>query len=240
MRRIIALVSAVSLLTLLMLPNAASAQSFDPDAPPTMLDISVSPSNVEAAGTFDVMVTSEAGWAGSPMLLVCAMPDTMMDPSVEGSLMSMTAGELIGWALDNCDISSSVTPTLADDGSFEETLTAVDIPAEGVLIMAGETNLGLAAMAPITVSEMMDDTMMDDTMMDDTMMDDTSTEETMMDDTMMEDDMTAPEGGAETGFGGTAGGQGMSTAMITMLVGLVLASAVAGSTVLLRLRRARA
>ena len=229
MRRIIALASAVSLLTLLVLPNAASAQSFDPDAPPTMLNISVSPSNVEAAGTFDVMVTSEAGWEGSPMLLVCAMPDTMMDPPGEGSLMSMTAAELIAWALENCDISSSVTPTLADDGSFEETLTEVDIPAEGVLIMAGETNLGLAAMASITVSEMMDDTMMDDM----------GTDETPMDDTMM-DDVAAPEGGVESGFGGTAGGQGMSTAMITMLVGLVLALAVVGSTMALRLRRTRA
>jgi len=103
----------------------------------------------------------------------------------------------------NCDL-GNLFPATVSDGSFSESLT-LDVPADGLVMLVGNQAAGLGVLVVVKVGE------------------------PMMDD--MGDDM-APDGAAETGFGGTAGSDGNSVAVplaatiaaVTLLGGAVLAT----------------
>ena len=102
----------------------------------------------------------------------------------------------------NCDL-GSVSPAGVAGGSFSETLT-LDIPADGLVLLIGNQAAALGVFVVVKIGEPMDD---------------------------MGDDM-APDGAAETGFGGMAGSDGNSVAVplaatiaaVTLLGGAVLVS----------------
>jgi len=102
----------------------------------------------------------------------------------------------------NCDL-TNLFPANVSDGSFSESLT-LDIPADGLVMLVGNQAAELGVFVVVKVGEPMGD---------------------------MGDDM-APEGAAETGFGGTAGSDGNSLAVplaatiaaVTLLGGAALAT----------------
>ena len=104
----------------------------------------------------------------------------------------------------NCDL-GNLFPVTVSDGSFSESLT-LDIPADGLVMLVGNQAAGLGVLVVVKVGESMDD---------------------------MGDDM-APEGGAETGFGGTAGSDGNSVAV--PLAATLAAVALLGGTALVARR----
>ena len=104
----------------------------------------------------------------------------------------------------NCDL-GNLFPATVSDGSFSESLT-LDIPADGLVMLVGNQTAGLGVLVVVKVGEPMAD---------------------------MGDDM-APEGGAETGFGGTAGSEGNSVAV--PLAATLAAVALLGGTALVARR----
>ena len=161
--------------------SAASAQ----DGP----TLTVSPSNIAEPGEVEVTVTG-SGWTLSNLnVLACKIAEDAVAADLDVS-------ENCALAAGNLDL-ASVTPAEVVDGGFEVTLT-VNVPAQGLFIIAGASGSDESGSALITVgaddmADDMDDDMgddMDDDMaddMDDDMADDMADD--MGDDDMGDDDM---------------------------------------------------
>ncbi|MYE71641.1 MAG: hypothetical protein F4240_00005 [Acidimicrobiia bacterium] len=147
--------------------SAASAQ----DGP----TLTVSPSNIAEPGEVEVTVTG-SGWTLSSLnVLACKIAEDAVAADLDVS-------ENCALAAGNLDF-ASVTPAEVVDGGFEVTLT-VNVPAQGLFIIAGASGADESGNALITVGA---DDMGDDDMADD-MADDDMADDDMADDDMADDD----------------------------------------------------
>ena len=132
MKKVIALMALASLFGVLALASPASA-----DGPTVTLD----PASVDEPGTHTITVTG-AGWAGNPVILACAgYGGVLPDPNQETQEN----------VLANCDIATMKAAAL-DGDSFEETMT-VAVPAEGLVVLAGDQASGSSGVALVSVGE---------------------------------------------------------------------------------------
>lgn len=126
--KLLVLLLGAALLAMFTLPPA-SAQ----DGP----TITVEPGSVDAAGSHDLTITG-SGWTAAPPVFVLPCP------GANGSI-----DEFAAQGADACD-TGALTPATPDDGSFEVTVT-YDIPAEGLVIAAGDAGQTESAVAIVTV-----------------------------------------------------------------------------------------
>ncbi len=178
MKRIMALAAAMSMLAMFALASHAAAQSG-----PT---VSVDPEYVSEAGDHEVTV-SGSDWQADPAITQCPGFGGVLPPTLDEAAAFANCPNLVASM-------SALVP--APGGSFTTSMT-VSVPADGLVLLAFTADPSAFAMTAIKVGEPMDD--MDDGDMDDM---DGDMGDGDMDD--MGDDM-APMGGADTGFGGTAG-----------------------------------
>jgi len=205
MKRTMALAAAVGMLTLFALAGQAAAQG-QPTA-------SVDPEYVGAAGDHTVTI-SGSGWQADPAVTAC--------PGFGGAIPAPLDQ---GAALANCpDLIADMGATVSAPGGSFSTSRTLSVPAEGLVILVFTAEPSAADLAVVKVGEPMGD--MDDMDDMDGDMDDMDDMDGDMDDMDdmdgdmddmgdmgdMGDDM-APEGGAATGFGGTAGSDGNSVAV---------------------------
>ncbi len=148
------------------------------------------------------VTVSGSGWQADPAITEC---------TGFGGVVPAALDEAAAFA--NCPdlVASMGAPVSAPGGSFSTSMT-VSVPAEGLVLLTFTADPSAFAMTAIKVGEPMDD--MGDGDMDD-----------------MGDDM-APMGGADTGFGGTAGSDSSGIAVplaatlaaVTLLGGAALVS----------------
>ena len=207
MKKIMALTAVVSVLALFVLTSQASAQ----DGP----SLSADPPAVAGPGTQTFTVTG-SGW--SPGLLVFIVPCTIPGEQLTTATpLEEIVAAMGGIDSDSCVLSPIGGPApVGGDGTFTVEVTH-DVPAN-FAFGAGDAGSTEASAAPVLfIAEDMGDDMGDDDMADDDMADD-----------------MAPEGGAETGFGGMAGSDGNSVAV--PLAATLAAVALLGSATLVARR----
>jgi len=224
---------AASLLALGVMASQAAAQ----DSP----SIQIEPAAVAGPGSHKFTITG-ANWNPGLALFVvpCSVPGEQLttDTPMQEILAAATA-----LTIDDCVQSPLGTASVGEDGTFSVEVTA-DITANfafgaGDIIQTQTSGFPVLFIAD-DMSEDMDDMDMSEDMDDMSEdMDDMDMSEDMddmsedMDD--MGDDMV-PAGGAETGFGGTAGSDGNSLA--APLAAVVIALALMGAATLLARRNA--
>ncbi len=232
-RKFVAMAMAASLLALGVMASQAAAQ----DSP----SIQIEPAAVAGPGSHKFTITG-ANWNPGLALFVvpCSVPGEQLttDTPMQEILAAATA-----LTIDDCVQSPLGTASVGEDGTFSVEVTA-DITANfafgaGDIIQTQTSGFPVLFIAD-DMSEDMDDMDMSEDMDDMSEdMDDMDMSEDMddmsedMDD--MGDDMV-PAGGAETGFGGTAGSDGNSLA--APLAAVVIALALMGAATLLARRNA--
>ncbi len=198
-KRFAAVVAAASFLALGVMASQASAQ----DGPSIQID----PAAVAGPGSHTFTITG-ANWnPGLAIFIVpCTVPGEQLTTATPMSDLMSVAGAMTP---ANCQLTPLGTTSIGDDGTFTTEITH-DVTANfafGAGDIAQTQNAGFPVL--FIAEDMMDD--MDDMSDDmDDMGDDMSDEMDDMDD--MSDDMV-PDGGADTGFGGTAGSDSNSLAV---------------------------
>ena len=197
MKRITALAALVSVLALFVLTGQASAQ----DGPSLTAD----PPAVAGPGTHSFTLTG-SGW--TPGLMVFIVPCTLPgDQLTTASSFDEIVATLSSIGQDACVLAPMGSAPVGGDGTFTVEVTH-DVPAN-FAFGAGDAGSTETSAAPVLfIAEDMGDDM--DDMGDD--MDDMDDMGDMDDMDDMGDDM-APDGAAETGFGGMAGSDGNSVAV---------------------------
>ena len=115
--------------------SAASAQ----DGP----SISLDPASVAEAGEVEVTVTG-SGWSvGSANVLTCNIAE-------DANAADLDVSENCTLASGNLNL-GSMTPAAVTDGGFEATIT-VDVPAQGIFIVAGDSAQTESASALLAVA----------------------------------------------------------------------------------------
>ncbi len=248
-RKFVAMAMAASLLALGVMASQAAAQ----DSP----SIQIEPAAVAGPGSHKFTITG-ANWnPGLALFIVpCSVPGEQLttDTPMQEILAAATA-----LTIDDCVQSPLGTASVGEDGTFSVEVTA-DITANfafgaGDIIQTQTSGFPVLFIAD-DMSEDMDDMDMSEDMDDMSEdMDDMDMSEDMddmsedMDDMDMSEDMDdmsedmddmgddmVPAGGAETGFGGTAGSDGNSLA--APLAAVVIALALMGAATLLARRNA--
>ncbi len=202
MKRILALTAAASLAALFALASQAHAQ----DGP----TLSADPAVVDGPGA-NTFTLAGAGW--SPGLQVFIVPCTVPGEQLTTATPpDELAARLSVLTPDNCALVPIGGPaTVAGDGTLTVEVTH-DVPANFAF---GAGDIAVTEYSVVPVLFMADDMDMGDGDMDDDM-DDGDMED-------MADDM-APMGGADTGFGGTAGSDssGIAVPLAATLAALTL------------------
>ncbi len=104
--------------------------------------MTVEPSSVEAAGTYDFTVSGEGFTAGNSIfILPCA--------GAEGDLQVLADGD--SSAL--CDLASLTPVSIGDDGTFTVEVTGYEVPDVGLAIGGGDAGGVDAASALVTVGD---------------------------------------------------------------------------------------
>lgn len=176
-------IMALTVAVTLLALLALTSQASAQDGPSLTAD----PATVPAEGEYTFTLSGAGFTAGNNLfVLPCTAPGEPMTP--ENAAQAIAA---IGQT--DCNLASMTPAAVGADGTFSVTATAT--VGQNFVWVAGDAAQTEAGAVPVFIVEPMDD--MDD-MGDD------------MDD--MGDDM-APEGAAETGFGGAAGSDGNSLAV---------------------------